>query len=218
MAGDSSNASVWPDADVYWTTNLDATNPATVDDPFGVDWDLVGLLDGDAGFVQTRDEDTNDLYAWGGILVRTTRQHFKQTVTFTALEDNDTTRGLIYPGSAAGEIVVPRPQLYPGKIAFETREGTKVRRLISAFKAEVSINGDITDAEGDMTRYELVATVFPDAETDPPTLFIEKKTASGSCVRGGDLHGVVGPRRNPSKPRHLGEPRHERPSDHRRRG
>lgn len=174
MAGTASNATVWPEADVYWSSNVSATIPANVDTAFNASWDLVGLLDGDAGFVQSREEDVNDHFAWGGIIVRTTRQHFKQTITFTALEDNETTHDLIWPGSSAGNIVVPRP--VRGRIAFELREGDRVHRLISAYQAEVAVNGDIVDAESELTRYELIATIFPDTTTSPAVLFKEQKS------------------------------------------
>jgi len=174
VAGDPTKVGVWPDADVY-IADTDAEIPADVDTPFDAAWKFVGLLDGDAGFVQSREEDVADHYAWGGILVRTTRRQFKQTVTFTALEDNDTTRELIWPGSSAGELKVPRPARK--KIAFETREGDKVRRLISKFEAEITINGDITDSEGAPTSYELQATIFPDADG---VLFVEQKSDVGS--------------------------------------
>lgn len=170
MAGDPTNASIWPDADVFVGPTT-AANPATVDDEFPAEWGLVGLLDGDQGFVQSRDEEVNDHYAWGGILVRTSRRNFKQTISFTALEDNEETRALIWPGSPAGQLIVPRPERI--KIAFETREGDKVKRLISHFQAEVNVNGDITDSESDLTRYELVATIFPDADG---VLFDEQAT------------------------------------------
>ena len=178
MAGDPLNAAVWADADVYVGPTT-ATNPATINDPFGVDWELVGLLDGDAGFTQSRNwEVDNSYYAWGGILVRRVLSRFQQTVTFTALEDNEIVRGLIWPGSPAGKLAVPRPERI--KIAFETREGSKVRRLISAFQAEVTVNGDITDNETDLTRYELMATIFPDPNDNPPTLFILQETDATS--------------------------------------
>jgi hypothetical protein len=158
VAGDPSNASLWTDADVY-VGPLSAVDPATIDDPFGSDWGLVGLLDGDEGFTESRDEDTDDKYAWGGILVRTSRAHFKLTKSFTALEDNATTRGLIWPGSTDSQIIVPRPQ--PVKLAFETREGDIVKRLITARYAEVNVDGDVTENETDLTSYPLVATIFP---------------------------------------------------------
>lgn len=177
MSGDPSNASNWPDADVYIAPTGTA-NPADADTPFGAGWELVGLLDGDAGFTQSRSEEKNDLYAWGGIIVRTTRRNFKQTIAFTALEDNAVTRDLIWPGSDAGSLVVPRPSRI--KIAFEMIEGDTVRRLISAYEAEVDVDGDIVDNEADLTRYQLIATIFPDTTTTPATLFIEQPDLSGS--------------------------------------
>ncbi|MBT2477648.1 Ig-like domain-containing protein [Streptomyces sp. ISL-94] len=159
MAGDPLKANLWTDADVYISTNLAATLPANASTPFGVDWDLVGLLDGDDGFPESRDEDTDDKFAWGGILVKTSRNHFKMTKSFTALEDNDTTFSLLWPGSSATQIVVPRPAKV--LVAFETREGTKVRRLITANYAEVSLDGDHGENETDLESMTFVATIYP---------------------------------------------------------
>lgn len=171
MAGDPTNASLWTDADVY-VGPLTAVDPATIDDPFSSDWDLVGLLDGDEGFTESRDEDTDDKYAWGGILVRTSRAHFKLTKSFTVLEDNATTRALIWPGSTDSQLIVPKPERI--KLAFETREGDIVKRLITAQYAEVSVDGDITENETDLTSYSLVATIFP---TSGKVLFNRQFTA-----------------------------------------
>lgn len=159
MAGDPLKANLWTDADVYISTNLSATLPADANTPFGVDWDLVGLLDGDDGFPESRDEDTDDKFAWGGILVKTSRNHFKLTKSFTALEDNDTTFSLLWPGSSATQIVVPRPAKV--LVAFETREGDKVRRLITANYAEVSLDGDHGENETDLESMTFVSTIYP---------------------------------------------------------
>lgn len=168
MAGNVDNAALWTDADVYIAPKGTAA-PATATTAFGVGWELVGLLDGDQGFTQSRNEETSDFYAWGGILVRTSRRNFKLTVSFTALEDNDTTRDLIWPGSSATQLVVPRPAEV--MVAFETREGDKVKRLITANYAEVTVSGDITENESALTTYPLIATVYPDATTSPAVLF-----------------------------------------------
>lgn len=177
MAGNPEMASLWPDADVY-TAPLGTALPATVADVFPAGWDLVGLLDGEEGFTHARDESVDDLFAWGGILVRRSRRNFKATVSFTALEDNDVTRDLIWPGSTATSIVVPVPQRI--LIAFETREGDKVQRLISAYQAEVEVSGDIVDKESDLTKYPLIATIYPDAAVSPPELFVRQFDDGGS--------------------------------------
>lgn len=175
MAGDVTNARLWRDADVY-VGPTDATNPADVDTVFGGDWDLVGLLDGEAGFVQSRDEETDDFYAWGGVLVRTSRRNFKLTVTFTALESNETTKALLWPNSEPGEIAVPRPVRQ--KIGFETREGETVHRLITKHEAEIVLNADLTESESELTKYEFIATIYPDADG---VLFVEQETEVASA-------------------------------------
>lgn len=172
MAGDPANAALWVDADVYVGPTT-AAIPADVDTAFSGDWDLVGLLDGEAGFPQTRDEEVNDFFAWGGILMRTSRRNFKLTIGFTAFEYNDVTRELIWPGSDPGEIVVPT--VVRRRIAFETREGDVVHRLISFHEAEVWVDGEINPNESAVTSYPFVATIYPDGDG---VLFTEQETAS----------------------------------------
>lgn len=162
MSGDPTKANLWTDADVYVSTNLAAALPADANTPFGVDWSLVGLLDGDDGFPETRDEDTDDKFAWGGVLVRTSRQHFKLTKSCTCLEDNDTTYALIWPGSTKTRIKVPRPARV--LVAFEVREGDKVRRLITSQYAEASLDGDHGENETDLESATLAFTIFPTAD------------------------------------------------------
>lgn len=174
MAGDPANASIWPDANVY-VAALGSTIPADEDTAFNGSWDLVGLLDGDEGFAHDRSESVTDHFAWGGILVRTSRKDFKYEVKFTPLEWNDTVRDLVFPNSPAGTIIVPRPVRI--LIAFETIEDTVVRRLISKYQAEVSVDGTITDQEDDLTKYPLKATIFPNAAGE---LFTEQPTNLGS--------------------------------------
>lgn len=177
MAGDPTKAAIWPDADVY-VGALDATNPASASNPFNSDWDLVGLLDGETGFGNTREEEVTDLFAWGGTIVRTARRRFKMSRTFTLLEDNYVTRELIWPGSTETQLFVPRPQRI--KIAFEVREGQHVQRLISTdIGAEVSVDGDYADTENDLTRYPMRAIIYPDPgtvslTTGAPLLFIRQ--------------------------------------------
>lgn len=175
MSGDPTNARLWTDADVYIATSLATANPASINAAFGAGWDLVGLLDGDDGFTEAREEDVNDHFAWGGILVRTGRSHFKLTKTFTALEDNDVTFDLRWPGSTrGGSIVVPTPAQV--KIAFETREGDVAHRLISANYAEITLDGDVTENEPDLAKLQFVATIFPTGDS-PAVLFNEQHEA-----------------------------------------
>lgn len=170
MSGNTSNARLWADADVYIAQTLASANPADGTVAFGATWDLVGLLDGEAGFTETRSEEKGDHYAWGGILARTSRRNFKLTKKFTVLEDNDITRKLIWPGSPAGSIVVPKPAKL--KLAFQTKDGLTVRRLITKLYAEIDVDGDLTDNESDLTKVPLIATIYPDSTGG---LFVEQK-------------------------------------------
>ncbi|MZF56946.1 hypothetical protein GTX53_24460 [Streptomyces sp. SID5594] len=164
MAGDPTKANLWTDADVYVSFDLSAPMPADANTPFGPQWDLVGLLDGDEGFPENREEDTDDKFAWGGILVKTSRNHFKLTKSFTALEDNATVRRLVWPGSTETKIKVPVPEKV--LVAFETREGDKVRRLVTSLYAECSLDGDHGENETDLESATIVATIYPNAQKE----------------------------------------------------
>lgn len=171
MAGNPLNARLWTHADVYVSFDLDAPNPADVNTAFSVDWDPVGLLDGDAGFVENREQEETDHYVWGNILVRTTRRNYKETHSFTAFEDTAITQRLYRPGSSAGEYSVP--EVESCKVAFETREGTSIKRLISKQRCEVTLNGQRTVNESGLATYPLIATVYPDGDG---VLFVVQET------------------------------------------
>ena len=175
MTNDITKASLWSDADVYYTTNLSAAVPADAATPFSADWHAVGLLDGAVGFEsEGKFNKVTDHYGWGGILIATTRSQYKETKKFSILEDNEWTRALVRPGSAAGEISIPTvPNI---KLALETRTGGKVRRVVSRNYAQVEVDGTIKENEDDLTTVGLIATIFPDAnkvlwdELDKPTI------------------------------------------------
>lgn len=163
MAGDTTKARLWANADVWIADSLTTANPADANTAFGAGWNLIGLLDGDDGMPESRDEDVNDMFAWGGILVRSPRTHFKLTKSFSALEDNPTTRSLLWPGSSSTQIVVPVP--VPRKIAFETRDtetGVIVRRITKNY-AVISLDGDLDENETDLMKAQFAAVIYPDA-------------------------------------------------------
>lgn len=164
MSGDPTKANLWTDADVYVSFDLSAILPADATTPFSGAWQLVGLLDGDEGLPESREEDTDDKFAWGGILVKTSRNHFKLTKSFTALEDNVVTRRLVWPGSTATKIKVPVPEKV--KVAFEVREGEKVRRLATSLYAECNLDGDHGENEVDLESATIVATIYPNADKE----------------------------------------------------
>ena len=170
MAGDPTKASIWANADVYFAVTGTAAPTDTFTAP-AVAWKAIGLLDGDEGFTESRDEDTSDHYAWGGILVAQTRSKHKRTLKFVALEDNDNVFSLVNPGStrAAADVngVVKDTVMVPVRsefaFLFETRDGDKVKRR-SVKRGEITEVGEIKDGEADLTVYELTLTIYPEAD------------------------------------------------------
>lgn len=165
MSGNPDKASIWGDADVYISNDLSAPNPADENTPFGIAWDLVGLLDGEAGFEESRSRDTSDYFAWGGLLIRTARRNFVLTRKFVCLEENAVTLGLVWPGSVTGERRIPIAN-HRFKAAFETVDAGvgKVKRVITRRHAEVEEVDTIKDSESELTKLGITIKVYPDAD------------------------------------------------------
>lgn len=98
---------IWVGAEVY--VSLEDNPQIEQNGTFGEEWSLTGLLDGSAGFTQTREVSTTEATAWGKGVVDAADYGFKSTGGFTALEDNDVTRYLVNPGSTEHVIVAPKP-------------------------------------------------------------------------------------------------------------
>lgn len=190
MAGNAENTSIWDGADVYIAAEGVEETPSDLVTPWAAAWQAVGLLDGEEGFTQGREEESSEHYAWGGVLFKRTRSKHKRTFKFVALEDNATTFGLINPGStrtSAGGIrtaAIKVPTANRFAIGFEVREGTKVKRRY-AVHAEVTEIGEIKESETEPTVYEITVVVFPEADG---TLYHEVETdpaGAGTPVEGG---------------------------------
>lgn len=170
MSGDTANADLWTGADVFISDDpATATIPADVTAAWAVDWAAAGLLDGAEGFVESRDNDSNEFYAWGGVLVKKTKSKHKRTIKFVALEDNDTVFALVNPGSSrttatgltTGTIKVPQSVEFA--IGLEVRDGDTVKRRVCK-RAEVETVADIKEGEEDLTVYEITVTLYPEAD------------------------------------------------------
>lgn len=169
MAGDPNKAAVWANADVF-IGGLTATIPAGGAD-FSADWDAVGLLNGDDGFSESISMDSNDFFAWGGILVATTRKNFKLTRTFTAYEDNETVLDLWFPGNTVtfndatgtyeGDILVPDLSA-KFRIGFQTRSGNTIKRVVTSNYAMVDERGDNKEGESDLASRGFTVAIYPD--------------------------------------------------------
>lgn len=164
MSGNPDKASIWNDADVYIGPTT-AVTPVDENAPFGVDWELAGLLDGEAGFEESRSRDSTDYHAWGGLLIRTSRRNFVLTRKFVCLEENAVTLGLVWPGSATGERSVPVPN-HRFKVGFQTQDDGvgKSKRVITRKHAEVEEVGTIKDSESELTKLEITVKIYPDAD------------------------------------------------------
>ena len=162
MSGDPDKASIWGDADVFVAFDLAATRPANIDVDFSPDWDIAGLLDGDAGFEESRSQDSSDFFAWGGLLVRTSRRNFKLQRKFVCLEENAVTMGLVWPGSGQGERRVPKVTRV--LLGFATYDGDKKKRVITRRYAEIAEIGTIKDSESELTKLEITVDIYPDAD------------------------------------------------------
>lgn len=161
MANDPSLAEYWPNADVY-VAAVGSAIPADEDTPFDGDWSLIGCLDGEAGFAWSRARTKAQKFAWGEQLIRTTRKDFLLSCKFTAFEGgNEAVDNLVWPGSTGGTLIIPEPERI--LIAFETREGAAVKRMISAYEVEVEVDGDVVE-KSDVTGYPFMATIFPNGD------------------------------------------------------
>lgn len=177
MAGDTDNVAVWSEADVL-LGSLTATVPTagadfTLNSPPTTtsEWDFAGILDGGAGFTESQTNDSTDFPGWGVGTVASTRRNLAITRTFTVMEDNAVTLGLRYDtdgvtfaadgytGTLAG-----RDLNYKFKIAFETRTGDVVRRLISTNYAQIDSIGDVAEGEDAVASFSVTVKIYPDAD------------------------------------------------------
>lgn len=177
MAGDSKNTQLWESADIYIAPE-GTLGPTDLTTAWAAEWKVAGLLNGEEGITQGREEETGEHYAWGGILYRRTRSKHKRSFKFIALEDNDVTFALVNPGStrtsAAGvrtaAIKVPKDARFA--IGMELHDGDHVKRRW-AKTASVQEVAEIKESETDPTVYEVTTLVFPEPDT---TLYHEVET------------------------------------------
>lgn len=169
MSGTPTNAALWQNADVFIAPSGTA-GPTDVTTAWGSAWDVAGLLDGDQGFTESRSNDSNEFYAWGGVLVKKTKSKHKRTIKFVALEDNEVVFQLVNPGSTRSTATglttatVKVPTNAEFAIGFETNDGTKRKRRVVK-RATVETVGDVTDSESGLTAYEITVVLYPEADT-----------------------------------------------------
>ncbi|WWV91845.1 major tail protein [Microbacterium phage phiMiGM15] len=180
MTGNAKNTNQWAGADVY-IAPAGTEGPLDLDSAWPAAWKPVGLLDGEEGFTESREDETSERYAWGGLLVRRSKSKHKRTIRFVALEDNATTFGLVNPGSTRSVTGGVRRSVVKVPISgvkfaigFETRDGDRTKRRV-VDTAEVDEVGEIKESETEPSIFDVTTILFPDAdgvlyvdiETDP---------------------------------------------------
>lgn len=165
MANNADMIRIWKDAEVWISQDEDAKVGA--DGTFGADWAHVGLLNGGSEIGQEFDTDRIEVPSWGG-KIRLTDQNFKKdTRTFTALEDNETTFSLMWPNSVypgdSGSTVLRAPSDAIVVVAFKTTD-QKGRVVIDVTRdtANVYPSGAAKSDEGASTT-EFTVDVRPDS-------------------------------------------------------
>ena len=166
MAGDTDNPRIWQTGDVY-VAAVGSTMPTDIASALNAAFDAVGLL-GEDGLTEAREDEQQDHYAWGGILVRTTKSKHKRQFTFTCLEETAVVMGLWNPGSimsVSGGVTTTEvhvPSADPRAWVVEIVDGDYTKR-IAIPRAEVTEWGDVTYSESEMAMRELTVTVYPDS-------------------------------------------------------
>lgn len=168
MAGNPNNVSLWDEADVFVLfpediapgNTIEDYLPASPSDPFAGPWKLGGLLDGSAGFEESRDRDSTKHTAWGYGAVIASHKDAEYERTFTCLEDNPVADRLKSNNDTVDAVIVSTHT--PAFLAFETRDRRgKVRRRITSRTADVIYNGG-TENDSDLDAAEFTAMIYPD--------------------------------------------------------
>lgn len=120
------NIDIWKDAEVYVAAE-GVDNPLFNADgtPVEGDWVFVGLLNGGSSIGQEMDVNRTEVNSFGSVLQLTDKRVKKDARTFEALESNEVTHQLIWPGSkyvedGAGVLLVPENDA-ERHVAFRTR-------------------------------------------------------------------------------------------------
>lgn len=175
MSGDPAQSRLWQGADIYVAFGADQAaldliaRPSTfnIDDPesdWSSAWDLLGLLDPDAGIVETREQDENPHFAWGGVQYRVSRGNFQTLQKFTAIEvENPTVDRLRWPGSTANEIVVPTNRVENVLVGIEKRDNELgvIRRMVTKYHAQATVDGDVEVKDSTPSKVPFKAAIFP---------------------------------------------------------
>lgn len=166
MSGDVANPRVWINASVF-TAPLGSTVPTDTTSPLDPAWLDVGLLSED-GMTESRSDATDDKYAHGGILIRTTRSKHKRTMKVIMLEDNPVVFSLVNPGSTKATAsgittrTVKVPNRNPVAFLIDLVDGNVTTRRIIP-RGEILDVADVKISDSEMTMHEVTINIYPDS-------------------------------------------------------
>ncbi|WP_306358850.1 MULTISPECIES: hypothetical protein [unclassified Nocardia] len=165
MALDPNNVKIWQDAHVWLSS--EATRPAIpadIDTAFATGWEEAGILNGDDGLTEDRSNDETKHYGWNIGLIKIGSKNYELMRKFSPLEDNPVIRQLVWPGSTAAKLPMPKP-VYRW-IAFETDSDLGDReRLIATMRARLWVPANARN-ESDPTKWEVNVNLFADGSGD----------------------------------------------------
>jgi hypothetical protein len=150
--------------------------------PTGVDfaltgsnpWAFAGILDGEAGFGETQNADSNNFFGWGVGVVATGRRNLVIARTFTAIEDNKQTLALRYDtsgitfgsGGRTGTLA-GRDLQAKFKFGFQLQKGTHAAPPDLQELRPDRHPRDVTEGENNIFSLPVTVTIYP--EIDPTT-------------------------------------------------
>ena len=204
MARDSANVQIWQDARIWAALGTGARPalPASASDEVDeLAWHEHGILDGDAGIGEERSSDETEHFGWGIGLIKIGNKNFKLSRTYSCLEDNDTNRGILWPGSTDTALYMPKP-VYR-YLGFETVSDLGVtERLWTVKPARLSAPSNNRN-ESDITKLEITANIFADGSgklfdrqivdsNDPVAPVVSSHIPASIAVAGGELVTLTG--------------------------
>ena len=127
----------------------------------------LGLV-GDEGVTLTQERSTEDIRAWGGMIVRSVQTEFSESVSLQFLESDKAEVLKEVYGEAnvtvtGGNIAIRHngEQLPSRVFVFDMKDGDKRRRLVLP-NAQITATEDITLVHSDIIRYGVTITAYPD--------------------------------------------------------
>lgn len=165
MSGDTADVRIWQGADVSCAA-VGSTAPTNVATALDAAFDVLGLLSED-GITEARTEEQTDHFAYGSILVRTTRRKHVRTFKVVALENSLLVAQLADPNSTATtasgvtKLVVSPPSAVTNTKAWviEKTDGALIERIYVP-KGEVVSVGDVLTSDNEMAKKELTIKVY----------------------------------------------------------